>query len=124
MNKELKELSKQITIFTLLLGIGVGIVGGLVFRNWLVSLGIIIGNLTGLLGYYMIVQMAMNLSGDEKTGKKTGLFNYSVRYLVYAAIFYGCVFYLKISVISLLAGILSHKASIYIYSILEKRKGG
>ncbi|MDO4467178.1 MAG: hypothetical protein Q4C49_09240 [Bacillota bacterium] len=122
MNKELKALTQAITKYSLILGVSFGAVGALIFRDGLVALGILIGNLTGLLGYFMIVQMAINLTGDEKTGKKTGIFNYSVRYLLYALIFCFCVFYLKISVVSLLVGILSHKASIYIYSILKKER--
>lgn len=121
---EMKQLNEQITKITLALGLVVGVAGGIVFQDWKVILGILIGSLTGLIGYFMIVQMAMNLPDNEKTGNRTGIINYGLRYAVYTGIFAICVFYLHISVISLLVGILSHKGSIYIYSIKEKRKGG
>ena len=117
---EFTSMNKKILIYSLIIGIVVAIGSGLLFNDIYVFIGILIGLFTGLLGYGMIVQMALSMKPDEKLEKRKGAINYIIRYIVYALIF-GFFVYLKISVIAMLVGFLCHKLSIFIYAILAER---
>lgn len=118
---EVTSMNKKIVTYSLLIGISVAIVSGLLFNDIYVLAGVLVGLITGLIGYAMIVQMALSLKPDEKLSKRQGAANYIVRYIIYAVIF-GFFAYFKFSVIALLVGFLCHKLSIFVYAILEGRK--
>lgn len=117
---ELNLMNKKIVMYSLAIGILIAIVGGLIFFEIRITLGVLIGLFTGLLGYGMIVQMSLSLEPDEKAAKRKGAVNYIVRYLIYGLIFAGFV-YLGFSVIALLIGFLCHKLSIFVYCVIEER---
>lgn len=117
---EVTSMNKKIVIYSLLIGISVAIIAGLLFNDIYVLVGVLVGLGTGLIGYAMIVQMALSLKPDEKLSKRQGAANYMVRYIIYAVIF-GFFVYLNISIIALLVGFLCHKLSIFVYALLEGR---
>ena len=132
---EVTSMNKKIVIYSLLIGISVAIIAGLLFNDIYVLVGVLVGLGTGLIGYAMIVQMALSLKPDEKyeanqyryetdklgrIEKCEGAANYIVRYIIYAVIF-GFFVYLNISIIALLVGFLCHKLSIFVYALLEGR---
>ncbi|MBQ0066002.1 MAG: hypothetical protein KBT48_09580 [Firmicutes bacterium] len=121
---EIQEMNKKITKYTILFSVAGMVIGTIVFHDIKVPIGLLVGAVTGLIGYYMIVDLAVHIPEDEEVGKKKGISNYYLRYLLYAFVFAAGVFLLKLPILSLLVGILIHKASIYAYSIIEKRKGG
>ena len=100
---EVTSMNKKIVIYSLLIGISVAIIAGLLFNDIYVLVGVLVGLGTGLIGYAMIVQMALSLKPDEKLSKRQGAANYIVRYIIYAVIF-GFFVYLNISIIALLVG--------------------
>ena len=123
---EVTSMNKKIVIYSLLIGISVAIIAGLLFNDIYVLVGVLVGLGTGLIGYAMIVQMALSLKPDEKYEanqyryETEGAANYIVRYIIYAVIF-GFFVYLNISIIALLVGFLCHKLSIFVYALLEGR---
>lgn len=120
---EITLMNKKIVSYSIMIGAVVSIIGGIVFQSIYVFGGVIIGLVTGLLGYKMIVQLALNLEPDEKIGKRKGAVNYIIRYCIYACIFFAAA-YMNFPVIALLIGFLCHKLSIFVYALLEKRKEG
>lgn len=117
---EFDVMNKRIISYSILLSLVVAVIGGFLFYDFFVFIGILIGTLTGLLGYGMIVHMTLSLGIDEKLSKKKGFVNYAIRYMLYAVIFFVSV-YFGISVIALLVGFLCHKASIFIYVLVERK---
>ena len=83
-------------------------------------IGVGIGAILGVGGFYHIVRFCQSING-EVNGKKAGIANYAVRYLVYGVVMFGFAC-LKIPVLSMLAGLLCHKGAILIYSIHTRKE--
>lgn len=112
-------MNQKIIIYTLGLTLVSMVISSLIFHNIIIALGILIGSLTGLLGYFMIVKMAGFI--NENTTKQYGIVNYFLRFLVYGIIFVISVLK-NISIIALLIGMTCHKLAIVIYAVIEGKK--
>lgn len=123
MNDE-KKMYHAIRFLTLCLSIAAMLISLLLFPGSLQTIGsgILIGSITGILGFNMIIKTCNRIDGDS-TNLKAGAYNaYLKRYLLYFLVF-GISVYQGIEVLSLLIGILLHKAAIVVYSLNDKRGG-
>lgn len=113
----MNELNKKICLYTCVLTIFVSIIG--CYFGIKIFISIWIGCITGLIGYYMVVHMVLNIPSNEEDGKKVGTSGYVKRY-----IFYGVVFvashYLKLMLLGVLIGMMCNKLAILIYALKEK----
>jgi small-conductance mechanosensitive channel len=116
---ETKVLFASACKITLALALVCSLAGLLLFHSLNIFLGIWIGAVLGLIGLQMIVQFARTLSPETK--KSSGFFQYSIRYAMYAIVFFACA-YKGIPVLSLLAGFLCSKLALFLYS-LKTQKG-
>ena len=117
---EIQVMSKKIIEWSVFFTAGVSILAGFFFQDIKVVLGIILGQVIALVGYLIIVRMALSLGTDEKAGKSQGMTGYLVRYLLYAC-FFGFGAYTGLSVIALLIGFLCHKAAILLYAYQQRK---
>ncbi|MGM9913121.1 ATP synthase subunit I [Floccifex sp.] len=90
-----------------------------IFFGFNAFLGIWIGCMCALIGFRMIIKMAKNLNPDENKAKKQGITSYTFRYLFYGVVLAVSAFR-GIPILSVLAGIMCHKASLLIYTAIEK----
>lgn len=118
MNEEIKTMSRTIRIITLLVTVVAVLISFLFGASLKVSIGIIAGAMIGIIGFSMIVLMSETISQNQNP-KARAYRSYLLRY-----IFYGCMFALfmlrGVPVLSLLAGMLCHKSSMYIYAFINK----
>ena len=91
----------------------------LVFTGVLGLIGVWMGTLMALVGYYLIVKLSASIQPDCDASIKT-VVSYLIRYLFYALVMMIGV-YLHISVMAILFGYLSHKVSLLMYTWLERR---
>ncbi len=113
----MNELNRKIYLFTFLLTIFASIIG--FYFGIKIFISIWIGCITGLIGYYMVVRMVLNIPSNEVDGKKAGTSGYVKRYLFYGIVFVACQ-YLQLSLLGVLIGIMCNKAAILIYALKEK----
>lgn len=112
-------MQKRIEVISLLVTVLVSIVGFIIFKDKNVFVGIWIGCMTGLIGFRMIIQMANMLNPNEEGAKKQGYQSYVFRYFIYGGIMFASA-YVGVPVLSVLAGMMCHKASLFIYSAIGK----
>lgn len=115
----MNRMQKRIELLSLLVTIPVSIVGFIIFKDKNVLVGVWIGCLTALIGFRMIVQMAKMLNPDEEGAKKQGYRGYVFRYFMYGGIMFISA-YVGVPILSVLAGMMCHKASLFIYSAIGK----
>ena len=84
-------------------------------------LGIIIGSLTGLMGFTMIQNMVRRIDGEQADIKAHAFRAYTRRYLLYAVIF-ALSITAGAHAVALLVGMLLHKCSILIYSWRHRKE--
>lgn len=119
---EMSVMSKEVRRWTLLL-VGLLILLSFVFFHddfLTIGGGILIGALCGLIGFNMIRRMIASLDAASDASK-AGYSGYLRRYLVYALIL-GVAAWRGISVIALLAGMLCHKAALFIYVFMHRKE--
>lgn len=85
-------------------------------------LGIVIGSLTGIMGFNMITNMVGRISIDSPDIKARAMRSYVRRYLIYAVIFALSVI-AGANILGLLVGMLLHKCSILLYSFRHRKEG-
>ena len=115
----MNSMQKKIEELSLLVSLPVSIIGMILFDQKNVFIGVWIGCMAGLMGFNMIIQMAKNLNPDSQEAKKQGRGGYALRYLVYGIILFISA-YMGVPVLSVLAGMMCHKASLLIYSAIGK----
>lgn len=108
-----KQMISKVRNLSLIISLIAAIISFLIFKDKYIAAGIVIGTLTGLIGFNMIVSMAYRVEGTS--GAKTAVFNYLLRYLMYGCIFALCMMQ-GIHALALLAGFICHKIAIFIYS--------
>lgn len=86
-----------------------------------ISIGIVIGAFTGMMGFNMIVNMASKINGESVDVKARAFRSYTRRYLIYAVIF-ALSASVGVNIVALLAGMLAHKASILIYTWKHRKE--
>ncbi len=113
-----KQMIRQVQLYSFLI-MAIALLISLFFWDKSISIGIVIGTLTGLIGFNMIVSMAYRIEGEG--GGKSAAFNYLLRYIMY-----GCVFALGYmagaNILAMLVGFLCHKAALLVYSKRADRR--
>lgn len=84
-------------------------------------LGLWIGALAGILGFFAIIFMVKSINPNSKSNERFGTFNYVARYAMYGIIF-GIAAWNKIPVLSMLAGFVCTKASLILYSLKTRKE--
>lgn len=115
---EERKLYRKIRIFTwIFTGIAV-VISLLLFPGQFqtIGIGIILGALSGVLSFQMIIRSCDKIDGDMPYVKQFAYNSYLKRYLLYFVIF-GASAYKGVEVLSLLVGILLHKVAIVLCSI-------
>ena len=84
-------------------------------------LGIVIGSLTGIMGFNMITNMVGRIDSDVPDIKARAKRSYVRRYLIYAIIFALSVI-AGANILGLLVGMLLHKCSILLYSFRHRKE--
>ena len=115
----IKDMSKSIMAYTGIFTLICAIIAWAWF-GFYTFLGVGIGSILGMIGFFHIVRFCQSIDGDTN-GKKAGAINYVARYLLYAVVMFGFA-YLKIPVLAMLAGFLCHKGAILIYSIHTRKE--
>ena len=115
----LKNLSKSIIGYTGIFALICAIIAWAWF-GFQAFLGVGIGSILGMIGFFHIVRFCQSIDGDTN-GKKAGIMNYVVRYLLYGVVMFGFA-YLGIPVLAMLAGFLCHKGAILMYSIHARKE--
>lgn len=113
----------EIRKLTALLMVLVAVVSILVFPGQFtsVTMGIVVGAFTGLMGFNMICNMVNRIDGDTMDVKNRAIRSYTRRYLMYAIIF-ALSASTGMHVIALLSGMLLHKGSLLLYSFLHRKE--
>lgn len=121
--KETKIMAHEVRWITAQLMLVLAIASILIFPGEFktISMGIVIGSFTGMMGFTMIVNMAAHVDGDTMDVKAGAFRSYTQRYLIYAVIF-AMSASMGVNVIALLAGMLAHKASILIYTWKHRKE--
>lgn len=113
-----KQMIRQVQLYSLSIMAVVALIS-LLFKDKSITIGIIIGTLTGLIGFNMIVSMAYRIEGEG--GAKQAVFNYLLRYLLY-----GCIFALGYmagaNLLAMLIGFVCHKIALLVYSRRTDRR--
>ena len=116
---ELQRMNREIRIYTLVTAVMLSVAGVLVLPAYgkEIAVGIMIGALTGLIGFQMIIQSASSTQNPKGKAYRA----YLLRYLVYAAVF---AFSIKegVHIVALLIGMLAHKACILIYTFRHRKE--
>ena len=115
----MNSMRKKVEELSLLVSLPVSIIGMILFEQKTVFIGVWIGCMMGLIGFNLIIQMTQNLNPDGQKAEKQGRGGYALRYLVYGIILFISA-YKGIPVLSVLAGMMCHKASLLIYSAIGK----
>lgn len=120
---ESKIMAHEVRGITMIIMVILALVAWLLFPGEVksISMGIIIGAITGMMGFTMIVNMAERIDGDTMDVKARAFRSYTRRYLAYALIF-ALSAIAGVNVIALLAGMLAHKASILIYTWRHRKE--
>lgn len=88
----------------------------LFFKDKMITFGVGLGCMIGLIGFNMILQWGYSV----ETGKNPRVYrNFLSRYAFYAIMF-GLCYYLGANVLALLVGFMCHKLAVFVYSITEK----
>lgn len=123
MMDETRKMAHEVRLITailmLILAGGAWVIFPDGFRS--ISMGIVIGAFTGMMGFNMIVHMADRIDGDSLDVKARAFRSYTRRYLLYAVIFAMSAM-VGVNIIALLAGMLAHKASILIYTWKHRKE--
>lgn len=106
--------------YSCIIGLIVSLLGGIIFQSVFIGVSILIGTLTGLIGFRMILRMVNTMPADEEAGKKIGQAGYMRRYLFYGLVLGVCA-YFGLSVLGILIGLMCHKASLLLYAYLERK---
>lgn len=114
----MNQFQKKIERISLLVTFCLSVFGWILF-DFKVFAGIWIGCMCALIGFRMIVKMALHLQPDAQKAKKQGIAGYISRYVFYGFIFVICAIK-GIPLLSVLAGIMAHKVSLLIYTAIEK----
>ena len=88
----------------------------LFFRDKMITFGVGLGCMIGLIGFNMILQWGYSV---ETNSKASAFKNYLSRYVFYACMF-GLSYYFGANILALLVGFMCHKIAIYIYSFTGK----
>lgn len=115
----MNRLQKRVERISLIVAIPISILGGILFKDKNVFIGVWLGDLIALIGFRMIIRMAKNLQVDVEDAKKQGNVSYVTRYFFYGAMILLCAI-MGVPVLSILAGMMCHKASLIIYTAVEK----
>lgn len=114
---EMKQLNRGIVRVTLLLMVIFAVAGGVIWNDKIISVsgGVLIGALTGVIGFQMITHMTNDI---ERSGNAqlTGFMGYLLRFVIYAVIFVLSILG-GINVFGILVGFTCHKVAIVAYSI-------
>ena len=86
-----------------------------------ITMGIVVGAFTGLMGFNMICNMAGNIDGDSLDVKNRAIRSYTRRYLLYAVIL-ALSASVGMHILALLSGMLIHKISILLYSFIHRKE--
>ena len=116
---EMKKMSISICQYTGILALLCAIIAWVCFGTSS-FIGVGIGAILGIAGFFHIVMFCQRIDG-QTDGKKAGIMNYVVRYLIYGVVMFGFA-YLHIPVLSMLAGLVCHKGAILIYSIHTRKE--
>lgn len=115
----LMEMRRFVFNFSLLLGALTSIIS-LLFFDWKVGAGILIGLTMSLIGYQMIVHMVVSLPNNEKESESKGKSGYTMRWGFYALVL--CLFaWLGFPVVAMLIGILCHKVALLMYTYKQNK---
>lgn len=120
---ETRKMGQEIRVLTLVLMAVACILCFLLFpayRKEGIS-GILIGSLTGIIGFNMITNMVGRIDSDMPDIKARAIRSYVRRYLLYAVIFALSVI-AGANILGLLVGMLLHKASILLYSYKHRKE--
>lgn len=109
MESKMVKKVRQLTLILMLVEFGLS----LLFADASISVGVILGAVTALLGFQMIVKASWRYQG-ERVMVQAG-FDYVKRYLIYTVIFALAV-YRGINVFAILGGFLCNKVALIIYS--------
>ena len=120
---ELQKMNREIRIYTLVTAVVLSAAGALIMPAYgkEIAVGIMIGALTGLIRFQMIIKSGSSLEADTQNPKGKAYRAYLLRYLVYAAVF---AFSIKegAHIVALLIGMLAHKACILIYTFRHRKE--
>lgn len=120
---EVRKMGMEIRLITLLL-CALGCMVCLILFPAAIKegvLGIVIGSLTGLMGFNMIQNMVGRIDNEQADIKLRAFRSYMRRYLLYALIF-ALSMMAGAHVIALLIGMLLHKCSILLYSWKHRKE--
>lgn len=113
----MKRMNEIVLRLTILLGLVVSVVTGILF-GYQGVIGVWIGVIMALIGYRMIVNMALTLDDSDPQAK--GRTNYMMRNGLYALVMV-IAYFAGIPLLAVVAGYLAHKASLLMYTVLERR---
>ena len=117
----MQQMNKKIVKYTLIFSLFCSLVCAVIFHSQMIQvfIAVWIGCLTGLVGYRMIVQMALNIPTDEIAGKKIGTQEYMKRYLMYGLVLVICQL-MELPILAVLVGLMCNKGAILLYALKEK----
>lgn len=120
---ETKKMAMEIRKLSLLLIVLLSILSILIFPHNIkqITMGILVGGLSGIMGFNMICNMVNNIDGDTLDVKSRAIRSYTRRYLIYAIIF-ALSASAGMNVFALLSGILTNKVSILLYSFIHRKE--
>ncbi len=88
----------------------------LFFKDKMITFGIGLGCMVGLIGFNMILQWGDNV----EMGKNTKAYRHFLSRYAFYAIMFGLCYYLGANVLALLVGFMCHKVALFIYTFTEK----
>lgn len=117
----MQKMNRKIVYYTLFLSFCGSVILACIFHSQIFSvfIAVWIGGITGLYGYYRIVQMVLRIPSDEQTSKKMGTQEYMKRYLMYGIVLVLCQL-IQIPVLGVLAGFMCHKGALLLYALKDK----
>lgn len=122
MSDEVTRMSQEIRKLTLILGLVISGLSMILFQGDFstIGVGVLIGALSGMIGFNMIVRMSnqIELYVDPKA---KGYSSYVKRYAIYTIIFILSA-YKGVNIFALFAGMACHKAAILIYVFLHRKE--
>ncbi|MFR2738631.1 MAG: hypothetical protein ACLTDX_12890 [[Clostridium] innocuum] len=120
---ETRKMGMEIRILTLLLCAAGCVVCIILFPGaWKQGvMGILIGSLTGIMGFNMIQNMVGHIDGELADIKSRAFRSYTRRYMLYAVIF-ALSAIAGAHIAALLVGMLLHKCSILIFSWKHRKE--
>ena len=122
MKDEMVRMRKAIASLTLALALIVDGFAVMLFQDQFVEIGvgILVGALTGLIGFSMIIRMSstIELYGNPKA---KGYSSYVKRYGIYTLIF-ALAAWRGVNIVALLVGMLLHKGAILIYVFIHRKE--